>query len=221
MNENISLEHISEKIGVYISKEHRFGTDAVLLADFCNVKENDTAYDLGTGTGIIPMRWLACTTPPKSVTGIDISKAACALAQKSADEFANGKFRVINTDLREYKLPQGEKEVTLVSCNPPYFKQGSGEQRTGDEYVARCEAESNLFDISACAARLLKYGGRFCICHRPDRLVDVFEAMRANKIEPKRLQTVCAGKHQRVFLVLVEGRKGGNTGLTIEQQIKL
>lgn len=221
MNENISLEHITENIGVYISKEHRFGTDAVLLADFCKVKATDTAYDLGTGTGIIPMRWLTSPTPPKHITGIDISRAACKLAQRSADEFAKGKFTVINTDLREYKLPPSEKEVTLVSCNPPYFKQGSGEQRTGDEYVARCEAESNLFDIAACAARLLKYGGRFCLCHRPDRLVDVFEAMRANKIEPKRLQIAAAGKKGRPFLVLVEGRKGGNAGLIIEQQINL
>lgn len=221
MSENISLEHISEKIGVYISKEHRFGTDAVLLADFCNVKSTDTAYDLGTGTGIIPMRWLASDTPPKSITGIEISEAACKLAQKTADEFGGGKFTVINANLCEYKLPQDKNEVTLVSCNPPYFKQGSGDMRTGDEYVARCESECNLFDIAACASRLLKYGGRFCMCHRPDRLVDVFEAMRANKIEPKKLQMVTAGKEQRVFLVLVEGRKGGNAGLTVLDTIKI
>lgn len=221
MSENVTLERISENIGVYISKEHRFGTDAVLLADFCKVKATDTAYDLGTGTGIIPMRWLSSETPPKSITGLDISKAACTLAQRTANEFAKGKFRVINTNLCDYKLENGEKEVTLVSCNPPYFKMGSGEQRKGDEFVARCEAECNLFDIAACAARLLKYGGRFCICHRPDRLVDVFEAMRANKIEPKRLQIATAGKQNRAFLVLVEGRKGGNAGLVVEETIKV
>ena len=32
-----------------------FGMDAVLLSDFANVKEDEIAIDLGTGTGIIPI----------------------------------------------------------------------------------------------------------------------------------------------------------------------
>ena len=40
---------------IYVSRDCRFGTDAVLLADFASPKRIDTAVDLCTGGGIIPL----------------------------------------------------------------------------------------------------------------------------------------------------------------------
>lgn len=221
MNEEVTLERISDKIGVYISKTHRFGTDSVLLADFCSPKKNDIAIDLGTGCGIIPLRWLSSLNPPAAVSGIEISPAVCELAQRSSKEFTNGAFRVYNADMRGFSLPKGQPLATLVCCNPPYFKPQSGVQRAGEAKTARCETECTIFDAAACADTLLKFGGRLCVCHRPERLADVFEAFRRNHIEPKRLQLVSAGKNDRVFLALVEGKKGGRPGLCVLPQMKL
>ena len=41
-----------------------------------------------------------------------------------------------------------------------------------------------------CAFRLLKDGGRFSLCHRPERLAEVLAVLRANRLEPKRLAFV-------------------------------
>ena len=42
---------------VYVDGRHRFGTDAMLLSDFCGVHRDWAACDLGSGCGIIPLRW--------------------------------------------------------------------------------------------------------------------------------------------------------------------
>lgn len=218
---DITLELITENFGVYISKEHRFGTDAVLLSDFCAPKSSDIAIDIGTGTGIIPLRWYALGKAPKFCAGVELSPAAAELAKRSSNEFTNGEFKVFCENIKTFSLPKEINCATLVSCNPPYFKKGSGEQRKGDELVARCEEECSIYDVCSAAYRLLKYGGRLCVCHRPDRLCDVFEAMRKNRIEPKKLQIVSAGKEGRPFLIMVEGRKDGNQGLTVLPEIRI
>lgn len=41
------LEKLAEGVGIYISREHRFGTDAFLLADFAAPRRRDLACDLG------------------------------------------------------------------------------------------------------------------------------------------------------------------------------
>ncbi len=48
----MALELTFEEIGplrLCISKEHRFGTDAFLLADFAQARRGDRACDLGCG----------------------------------------------------------------------------------------------------------------------------------------------------------------------------
>ena len=43
---------------------------------------------------------------------------------------------------------------------------------------------------AGCAFRLLKDGGRFALCHRPERLAEVLAVLRAHRLEPKRLAFV-------------------------------
>ena len=44
--------------------------------------------------------------------------------------------------------------------------------------------------VCAAAGKLLRTGGRLCICQRPERLADLICSMRAHRIEPKRVQAV-------------------------------
>lgn len=48
-------EPLTGQMHVYVSENHRFGTDAFLLANFSNWRKKDLVCDLGTGCGIIPM----------------------------------------------------------------------------------------------------------------------------------------------------------------------
>ena len=44
------------KIKMYVSDDHRFGTDAFLLAYYAGVKPDSIVCDLCTGCGIIPLQ---------------------------------------------------------------------------------------------------------------------------------------------------------------------
>lgn len=119
---------------------------------------------------------------------------------------------VLNEDLRNLSvLTPGSFDV--VACNPPYKQQGGGiinpEQ---GRLLARHEYTCTIEDVCKSAARLLRFGGRLCICQRPERLSDIICAMRESGIEPKRLRLVQQRKNKAPKLFLIEGKKGGRSG---------
>ncbi len=212
----IKKEPLGNGFFVYVSPLHTFGTDAVLLADFSAARKNDRLVDLGTGCGIIPFLILrnGCLS---SAVGVDISKEAAELAQRTESELKTGKFIVLNADLKALK---GRIEFgcnTLVTCNPPYKAPGAGLKNPDSiKAAARHETECTLRDIIEVSSKLLQTSGRLCICHRPERLAELFSLMREYKLEPKRLKLVCQKEGKEPWLVLAEGRKCGNTGMRIE-----
>ena len=212
----IKKEPLGNGFFVYVSPLHTFGTDAVLLADFAAARKNDRLVDLGTGCGIIPFLILrnGCLS---SAVGVDISKEAAELAQRTESELKTGKFTVLNADLKALK---GRIEFgchTLVTCNPPYKAPGAGLKNPDSiKAAARHETECTLRDIIEVSSKLLQTSGRLCICHRPERLAELFSLMREYKLEPKRLKLVCQKEGKEPWLVLAEGRKCGNTGMRIE-----
>lgn len=211
----IKKEPLGNGFFVYVNPHHTFGTDAVLLSNFANPKPKDKMVDLGTGCGIIPL--LCLRDKPLCAVGVDISREATDLAEKSKKELNLSNFTVINSDLKDLK---GKVEFgchTLVTCNPPYKAQGAG-LKNPDEFlkVARHEVACTLRDIVEVGAKLLQTSGRLCICHRPERLAELMSLMSEYKVEPKRLRLVCQRKGESPWLVLVEGRRCGKTGLTIE-----
>lgn len=92
-------------------------------------------------------------------------------------------------------------QLDLVTCNPPYkaYQAGIESQLTAQK-IARHEVLCNIYDICHSAKRLLKFGGRLCICNRPERLADCIDAMRQNGIEPKRLQFVAKAADAQPWL---------------------
>ena len=87
--------------------------------------------------------------------------------------------------------------------------------------TARTEATCTLTELCSCAARLLRWDGRFCLVHKPERLTDLLCAMREAALEPKRLRFVCSKPGAAPSLVLAEGRRGGRPGLTVEPPLLL
>lgn len=211
---SITLEKLSEDIGVYISSDHRFGTDAALLAEFSAPRKSDIAADLGTGCGIIPMLWCR-DFEFVSATGVEISSAAAELAARTAAEFSGGRVSVVEGDLRQIETLLPRDGFSLVTCNPPYFRKGSGLERAGEKGIARHDGECTVEDVARAADYLLKYGGRLCLCQRPERLCDVISALRKYGLEPKVLQTVAKNSRTEPWLFLLEAKKGGRPGLKI------
>lgn len=200
---------------IYVSRASRFGTDAVLMADFASPKRIDIAVDLCTGGGIIPLLWAGTDAPKAQVTGVEIQRECCELARRSIEENGDGeRFAVVEGDLRRIAEYLPRERFSLVTCNPPYFPVGSGfENQSEGRTIARSETMCDSDDVCAAARYLLKYGGRLCVCQRPERLADVICAMRAQGLEPKRLRLVQQRQGSVPWLVLIEGRRGGRPGI--------
>lgn len=208
-------EPLSKSMGIYVCPPHVFTSDSLLLADFSAPKSTDTVCDLGTGCGIIPMLMYR-DFHPAHITGVELSEAACELFLKTLSESGADCITCVNADLRELKSIVPANSCDLVTVNPPYKKQGAGHINTSDERRnTRHEYSCTLSDVCNAAARLLRWGGRFCICQRPERLCDVFAAMREAKIEPKAMREVAERPGGAPSLVLVAGTRGGKSGLRL------
>jgi len=104
----------------------------------------------------------------------------------------------------------------IVSINPPYKKIGTGIVNEKEDYKnARHEFNCTLYDAAKAANYLLKFGGRYCMCQRPERLPEMFDAMKKNKIEPKIMREVIQRKGKEPSLILLEGKKGAMEGFRI------
>lgn len=214
------FERLSDDIKIAVSSNHTFGTDAVILSHFANIKARDKALDMGTGCGIIPLLWLR-NNKINNVSCLDIQENAYNQIQYSIKE--NGIENRITPylcDLREIDKTFKAEEFSLVTMNPPYKPVGTGIESLGESAkIARHEICCNIEDAVKAASYLLKYNGRFCMCHRPERLVDALEIMRKYKIEPKRLRFVQDKSGEQPFLFLVQGQKGAKPFLRVEPQL--
>lgn len=199
---------------------YKFTSDSVLLAKFAKAKKGDTVADFCSGSGIVGLYFLGLNMPlVKSLTLFEKQTPLFDMSKKSIE--LNGVENVvsaINIPLQE----MGTKwagEFSLILCNPPYMPVGAG-FLDKQEHIAICRTEIalSLKELIESISIALKFGGRTCLVHRADRLVDVITEMKKNNVEPKRLQFVSGGKKQP-YLFLIEGVKGGKPGLTVYNTI--
>lgn len=215
-----NYERLSDDIKIAVSSDHTFGTDAVLLSDFAKIKARDKALDMGTGCGIIPFLWLR-NEKINNVSCLDIQKNAYEQVCHSIElNGVQSRIKAYNCDLRKINEVFGAEQFSLVTMNSPYKPVGTGIESLGESArIARHEVCCNIEDACKAASYLLKYAGRFCLCHRPERLVDTLELMRKYKIEPKRLRFVQDKTGEQPFLFLVQGQKGAKPFLRVEPQL--
>lgn len=216
------FERLSDEIYIEVSAEHTFGTDALLLAYFASPKNNDRAMDMGTGCGIIPFLWLR-NSKQSPVHCLDIQQNAIEQVKRSIERNAlQGRLVPHLCDLREIRSEFPAEGFSLVTMNPPYKPVGTGiESKSNSAKIARHEICCNIENAVKAAAYLLKFGGRFCMCHRPERLADAVCLMRQYSLEPKRLRFVTDKKGQEPFLFLIEGKKNAKPFLRVEPLLQI
>lgn len=213
LKENEELQPLGGGINVIVSNEHHFFTDTILLADFSKPLKRETAVDLGTGCGTIPLLWNR-ENPPKHTYAVEIQQNGADMAQRSVElNNFQDKITVINEDLRNLKGKLTFGSFDVVVCNPPYKPIGTGIVSQGVSHsIIRHESSCTIDDVVKTASGLLRFGGRFCLCLRPERLTDVITAMRNNLLEPKKLRMIQQRKNKAPKLFLIEGRRGGKPG---------
>ena len=197
-----------------------FGMDAVLLSGFAKVKKGETALDLGTGTGIIPIL-LKTKTNGKHFTGLEIQKECVDMAGRSVRyNHLEDDVEIVQGDIKEAADIFGAASFDVVTSNPPYMI-GQHGLRNPDmpKAIARHEVLCNLEDVVSQTAKLLRPGGRCYFVHRPFRLVEILSTMSRYKVEPKRMQLVYPYVDKEPNMVLIEGMRDGKSRITVEKPL--
>ena len=195
----------------------RFGTDAVLLADFAAPRRHDRVCDLGTGTGIIPLL-LYARENTISADAVEIQPDMADMAARSmAMNGLNEKIRVLPGDLRSIRTLLPHARYDLVTCNPPYGKAGGTLLHPdASKRLARHEESCAIEDVACAAAWLLQNGGRLCCVFPAARMIELSDAMRKYRMAPKRIRMVHSRVEKAAHLCLMEGMLDARPGLIIE-----
>lgn len=192
----------------------RFGMDAVLLADFTRLKPHERVADMGTGTGILPLL-MSQKQPDARFEAFEIQPDMADMARRSVA--LNGleeRIRVYAADMRTAHELIGRESMHAAVCNPPYGKRGGAlANETAALLLARHETDCTIEDITASCAAVLRTHGRLSMVFPTPRLLELLDAMRLSRLEPKRIRMVCAREDRAPYLALVEAMKNAKPGL--------
>ena len=195
---------------------YKFTSDSVLLTRFARVKKGDIVADFCSGSGIVGLHLFALNPELiESVTLFELQRPLYDLSLKSINiNSLEDKFNAVNVRVQDIDNSYNGK-FSLIVCNPPYMPVGHGfYEENRAVAVCRTELELSLKDLVKSISKRLKFGGRVALCHRADRLCELIYELKNENIEPKRLQFV-SGKDKEPYLLLIEGVKGGKSGLKI------
>ena len=190
------------------TEQNCFSEDAVLLANYIKISPSSRAIDLGTGNGVIAI--LAAHKTGAQFVGIDIQQSQIELATRSSKENRQEiEFRTMR--VQDAPKEYGSGVFDCVVMNPPYFASGDRSSNDSKRISRHADPEQNLDSFLCSASKLLRYGGKVFAIYPLFWLTDLLCGMRERGMEPKRLKIV--GDR-----VLVEGKKGGKSGIIVERR---
>ncbi len=219
LKENEKIEDLQCK-GLRIIQNKKwfcFGMDAVLLANYCELKKGSKVVDLGTGTGIIPLILYAKKDISLAI-GVEIQPEVAEMADRSIRlNNLEDKIKILNIDLKEITNHLEPYSFDAVVSNPPYKLYNSGIKNPSDQKaISRHEVMCTLEDVIKNASKLLKQYGKFYMIHRPDRLVDIMCLLREYKLEPKRIRFIHPHVNDKPNMVIIQASKNGNKELKFD-----
>lgn len=198
-----------------------FGIDSVLISDFAKeIKKGSKVIDLGTGTGIIGTL-LCAKTEASKIIGVEIQEEVYDMAKRSVQlNKLQDRFEIINENIKNLEKVLDIGTFDAVVTNPPYKKLNTGlVNENKKQLISRHEITANLEDFIQVSSKLLKDKGNLYMVHRPDRLVDIIETLRKNKLEPKILKLIYPSQHKEPNLLLIKATKNAKPFLKVEKPL--
>ena len=198
-----------------------FGIDSVLLSDFAKeIRDGSYCIDLGTGTGILGIL-LCAKTNLKEIIGVEIQKDVADMAKRSVKlNNLEDRFKILNMNIKEINKVIEKNKFDCVITNPPYKKLNTGKVNDNEKkLISRHEITASLSDFIQTASMLLKDKGTLYMVHRPERIVDIVEKMRAEKIEPKEIRFVFPKVNEQPNLILIKGIKNARPFLKVSKPL--
>ncbi len=198
------------------TEKYRFTSDSVLLARFVKASKGEVVADFCSGSGVVGLHFFAENSGVKHVTLFELEEELAEMSQKTVA--LNGleeQFTVENVAMQDIPKEYTE-QFSLILCNPPY-ERGDGGFEKSNKAVAPCRKELSLTleELIAAARRCLKFGGKFVVVHRADRVSELLCALHAAKLEPKKIQFIAGRAGKKPYAVLVLAVKGGAAGVDV------
>ncbi len=225
MNKELELLYEGEKIdqlgyqGLRIIQDpqkFKFTMDAFLLAGFIKPQAKQQIFDLGTGSGVLPLL-LAGQDQVSEVCGIELQPELVALARRNVSlNHLEAQVRIIEGDLKELPLELKLNSFDYVISNPPFFPLAQGSPSLNKALaLARFEIACNIEEVLQAAVRMVRGNGRVALIFPAERLGDLFTAFSKTKLALERLCLVHPKADAPANLVLVEARPGGKSKLKV------
>lgn len=196
---------------------YHFTSDSVLLANLVKVYKGAKVLDLGTGSGIIAIL-IAAKTEAASVTGIEIQEEMADMASRSVEyNGLSDRVKILKLDIKDAASYFGGESFDIVVVNPPYGRLNSGD--TADSLnirISKTELKITLQEIILNAAKLLRFGGRFYIVHKAERLAETVSLMDRHNLTVKKITNIQPKAGKSVDTVIIEGKKGAKQGMKAE-----
>ena len=210
-------------LSIYQNSDYfSFSLDSIILANYSNIRLRDKKIvDFCTGNAVVPL--ILSKRTKSKIYGVEIQEKVFELAKKSV-EYNNLEEQIIliNQDVVDF-AKENINKFDLVLCNPPYFKvdKKSVVNESQEKRIARHEVMIDLEKLCDSAKKVLKDNGNFYLVHRSERLMEILELLRKNKLEPKKIKFIHESINKESTLVIIESQKCGKVGLKIEEPLIL
>lgn len=210
-NERLDDLQINNLYIIQNSNGYCFTSDAVRLANFATVKNGGVVVDLCSGSGVVGIL-VSAKNRVKKTYFVELQENLADMCRRTIKyNHLENDMEVLTGDLKHAYRNLGEGFADTIVCNPPYFKKNEKTlvNESTEKAIARHEISTNLDEIVESASRLIKYGGKFYIVNKEDRLVEVFLSLKKYNFEPKILKIEKA-KGSNIILVgaVYKGKSG-------------
>lgn len=208
---------------------YRFTSDSILLSRFATAKKGDRVADFCSGCGIVAFHFYLVnggaevsehkdekrTNKANNMrfTLFEMQEKLCELSKMTAKANAFDNFDFCLGRLQD--MPREYYGAfSLVLCNPPY-ETGGFQNDDYEKAVCRKELTINFKEIVIAAKKALKFGGRFALVHRADRVAEIVAELSSQNFAVKRMQFVSSHPNKKPYLVLLEAVYGGKNGTDV------
>lgn len=192
---------------------YTFTSDAVILANFVKLKAKEEAVEIGGGSGVISIL-LTAKNSFKKIKIFEIQEKMQNLCKKNIKlNNLDEKLELICDDVKNYRKYLDMGSIDVVFSNPPYFLE-SNFQMNEAKRISKEEKCLKLNELIDCASGMLKFGGRFYIVYKAERLAELIIACERKNLTLKKMFFTENGKGA-VNLVVAEFHKGGKSGVKV------
>ena len=207
---------INERLTLFSVGGQAVSTDAYLLSAYA--KKAKLCAELGCGTGVCSLL-LADHQKADRIIAYELQGELARCAEENVER--NGLSDIVCVKQADVRVLLREEKFDTVVANPPYLKTSGKVSPDSEKAAARQEFFGGISEFCACASRLLTDGGRFYCVYRPDRLSELFAALRENRFEPKLMTFVHHTPAAEASMVLVEAKKGAAPAMKVTRPLIL